>query len=227
MLKKSFILLMIAFLLVGCSNEKDDSIDMNDKVFYKNYSDILDFGHLSGIEPEVHFEEIDDSTTYIYFKEKELDKNIYSEFAQNLKDKGYKYISETRISDDGGEYEVLEKDNTQIMYGAYSDKILISLRPKFPSYKNFPNIPDFGRVMNVEADEEDVSSDGVHVFVYPSFNQPELYAVALKKYGFEKVRDRLKHNDGYLYMYSNDEHVLILGTYPDYLSIAIGEDTLE
>lgn len=226
---KVIITILISFTLISCGDESDKSNKIQEIKYYEEFDDVIDFGHLSGIDPLIEKEDSDLSVTYLYDIRTKLDQDIFKVFGKSLKDNNYKHASETRISDDGGRWDLLENDKNQIILGEYAieegftNKLIISVRPKYMMYKEVDTVPDFGYVAN-QKPTETLFEDDVYVYIYETLVESDYtkYSVALGAHGFVQG-EMVLFEDGYVVPYTNDEYNVLIGLFPTFLSVTIGQ----
>lgn len=246
MSKKFVILLLVlCFVLVSCNaksntdNNSSNNIadngaihEINDSFdsieFYADYPDIIDFGSLSLISPEVHYEEVDASTTYLYNIENELDLEVFETFYKSIDENQYIEIDEPSTMEDGGIYRIFANRKTQLLIGEYTniednfiDLFIISMRPKYISYENYNGVPDYGIIYKIEPTETK-TEDGVSVFIYEANNDFDSYLEALDLYEFSYITHDIDE-ECMLVLYTSEIHnVLIIDCFPNYTSIVVG-----
>lgn len=221
---KVLITILLTLTLVGCgsknSKQKEDQ-------YYENYPDILDFGHMSGVEPEIDYEESDQSIFYLYHIEEKVDQEIFKKFVDNLTSNNYKHISKSKISDDGGVYDVLENDRNQIMIGEYYDnekeftyKLLISIRPKYITYDKYDIVPDYGKLSN-QVPSESLQQGNMEILIYEDKKFSKEYLSSLSAFDYIFVNTSLVEGNGELFLYTNEIYNVTTIVYPDYIAIGI------
>lgn len=218
-------IIVLTFGLTGCSSSNDD-------VYYSKFPDILDFGEISGVEPEITEDQNDRSVTYIYQLTKDADKSKFDRFIKNLEKKDYEIIVERKLGDNGLIYNVYQNDRFQLIVGEnYSDNhddavVLISIRERYYRYAEFPSVPDYGVMNNIEPSkvntEKDDSGKDVTVYIYRDSTKYDEYVDVLLNHEFSILEEKMSYEDGYLTIYSNQEYYVIVGAFPTLTMITVG-----
>ena len=224
MRKKFMLLIAMVALLVGCSTDKDTNLP---EVYYSNFPDVLDFGVLTGIEPEISFDQSDESEYYTYNIQQKTEDESFDIFFKKLKSNNYKSIAPQRLMDNGSISNAYENNRYQILTLEFfnteldfTDKFVISLRPLYLSYKGFPNVPDYGK-MNDVLPSETLENNGKTVFIYENSMKVPSYTSALYAHNFKSLGEMVASDDGFLQLYENGEYTILVGMYPTYTSIVI------
>lgn len=223
-LKSICCVLVLVFTLFGCSSNKNE-------VYYKEPSDVLDFGILSGTVPEIIEEESDGSVTYIYHLGKDADKSDLEKFNKNLDKKGYDRVVERSLGDNGLIINIYQNDRYQVMTGEKFDGIdvsivLISIRERYYKYTAFPSVPDYGAMNNMEpskaSTELDDKGKDVTVYIYRESTKASEYEAVLVSHGFSIIEEKMAYNEGYMTVYSNEEYYVIVGSFPTLTMVTVG-----
>lgn len=220
-----FITLISFGILSGCSSSTDE-------VYYAEFPDVLDFGELSGVIPEIDDEQSDGTVTYIYYLGDDGDgKSSLDRFNKNLENKDYVNVIERNLADNGLIYSVYQNDIYQVMTGesfeGQNDAIVhIAIRERYYRYTGYPTVPDYGAMNDIEPSKVSIEKDDtgrdVTVNIYNDSMNADEYVKVLLNHEFSVLEERMSYEDGYITVYCNEEYYVVVGTFPTLTLVTIG-----
>lgn len=222
-MKKIAAFILLGFLLVGCSQEK---------VFYENAPEVLDFGSISNIVPEIVEDEETRSVGYVYRFNDQISEKYFKQFFDNLDKKGFKNVVDDQLNENGSISKLKQNDKYQILTVETFDTVgkekfhinefIISIRERYSTYSDYPTVPDYGSLNNIEASK--ITEDqGVKVHFYQGSTQTAEYIKILKSLDFELLEERLTYETGGMTVYGDDTYYVVVGDFPDFTMITVGE----
>lgn len=129
-------------------------------------------------------------------------------------------------------YNIYQNTRYQVIvgetFGNYNENesLIISIRERYSMYLEFPTVPDYGFINNIEPSDISTQIDNagknLNIYTYKLSTEAKKYEEVLIEFDFEIIEKRFRVKDGYMTVYSKDEYYVIVGDFPTFTSITVG-----